>query len=260
MDCQPLGGAFASWSHMKALGIDIGGSAIKGAPVNTRTGKLLTERHRIEVHRNMTPAATAKVVAEIVRHFRWGGPIGVGFQGVIEGTTIRTSANLHPRFVGCDGARLFGKATGCRVAMINDAAAAGLAEMRFGAGRGFMGKALLLTLGTGVGTCVAYQGVVVPLEFGHFPWKGGNDAEKYVSAAARERNNLSWEEWGWRLHEFIQELERLFWPELIIMGGGASAKHEKFFPYLKTRARLVPARFFNQAGIAGAAMWAVEAK
>ena len=183
---------------MKALGIDIGGSAIKGAPVNTKTGKLLAERHRIEVDRNMTPAATAKVVAEISVHFKWRGPIGVGFPGAIEGSTIRTSANLHPRFVGCDGAKLFGQVTRCRVTMVNDAAAAAIAEMRFGAGRRFMGKALLLTLGTGVGTCLAYQGVVVPLELGHFPWKGGRDAEKYVSAAVRQNNDLSWEEWGGR--------------------------------------------------------------
>ncbi|MBM3851537.1 MAG: ROK family protein [Verrucomicrobia bacterium] len=245
---------------MKALGIDIGGSAIKGAPVNTRTGRLLTERHRIEVHREMTPAAMARVVGAIAAHFKWRGPVGVGFPGVIEGTTIRTSANLHPRFVGCDGARLFGKVTRCRVAMINDAAAAAVAEMRFGAGRGFRGKTLLLTLGTGVGTCLASQGVVVPLEFGHFPWKGGKDAEKYVSDGVREKKNLSWEEWGWRLHDFIAELERLFWPELIIIGGGVSSKHEKFFPYLQTRARLEPARFRNQAGIAGAAMWAAAAR
>ena len=245
---------------MKALGIDIGGSAIKGAPVNTKTGRLLAERHRIEVDRNLTPAAAARVVAEIAAHFQWRGPIGVGFPGVIEKSTIRTSANLHPRFVGCDGGKLFGRATGCRVAMINDAAAAGIAEMRFGAGRGFMGKTLLLTLGTGVGTCLAYQGVVVSLELGHFPWKGGRDAEKYVSHAVRENKTLSWEEWGGRLHEFIAELERLLWPELIIVGGGVSSKHEKFFKFIRARARLVPARFFNQAGIAGAAIWAAEVR
>lgn len=245
---------------MNALGIDIGGSAIKGAPVNPRTGKLLAERHRIEVDKDMPPAQVARVVGEIAKHFAWRGPIGVGFPGVIEGPAIWTSANLHPKFVGCDAARLFGKATGCRVAMINDAAAAGLAEMRFGAGRRFMGKALLVTLGTGVGTCLAYQGVVVPLELGHFPWKHGKSAEKHVAASVREDKDLSWEEWGDRLDEYLRELERLLWPELIIVGGGVSSKHDKFFPFIKTRARLVPARFLNQAGIAGAALWAVEAK
>jgi polyphosphate glucokinase len=245
---------------MNALGIDIGGSAIKGAPVNTRTGKLLAERHRIEVTKATSPAHMARAVAELARHFKWKGPIGVGFPGVIEDTTIWTSANLHAKFVGCDGAKLFGKATGCRVAMINDAAAAGIAEMRFGAGRGFMGKTLLLTLGTGVGSVLAYQGVVVPLELGHFPWKHGKGAEKYVAASVREEKDLSWDEWGGRLHDFVKVLEMLFWPELIIVGGGVSAKHEKFFQYIKPRAKMVPAEFLNQAGIAGAAMWAVERK
>lgn len=245
---------------MKALGIDIGGSAIKGAPVDTRTGRLLAERHRIEVDSDMTPGAMARIAGEIAAHFRWRGPVGVGFPGVVEASRIRTSANLHPRFIGCDAARLFGEATGCRVAVINDAAAAALAEIRFGAGRGFTGKTLFLTLGTGVGSCLAQGGVVIPLELGHFPWRNDRDAEKYVSAAAREKKDLSWAEWGERLHEFLAELERLLWPELIIVGGGASAKHPKFFPYLKTRARLAPAKLLNRAGIAGAAIWAAEVR
>jgi polyphosphate glucokinase len=144
--------------------------------------------------------------------------------------------------------------------MINDAAAAGIAEMHLGAGRNFMGKTLLLTLGTGVGSCLAYQGVVFPMELGHFPWKGGKSAEKYVAASVREEKDLSWEEWGERLHHYVRVLERLLWPELIIVGGGVSSKHEKFFEFIKPRAKLVPAEFLNQAGIAGAAMWAVEAK
>lgn len=245
---------------MKALGIDIGGSAIKGAPVDTKTGELLGERLRIATPENLTPPQMAKAIAEISAHFKWKGPIGVGFPGVIEGSKIWTSANLHPKFIGCDGAKVFGKATGCKVAMINDAAAAGIAEMRFGAGKGFMGKALILTLGTGVGSCLSYQGVVTPLELGHFPWKGGKSAEKYVAASVREEQELEWDEWGARLSEYLAVLEKLFWPELIIVGGGVSSKHHKFFKHLKTRAKLVPAGFLNQAGISGAAMWAVEAK
>jgi len=245
---------------MKALGIDIGGSAVKGAPVDTKTGRLLAERHRIEVEKRHTPAQIAKVVGEIAAHFKWRGRIGVGFPGVVEGSFIRSSANLHANFIGCDGAKLFGKATGCPVAMINDAAAAAVAEMRFGAGRGFAGKTLILTLGTGVGSVLASQGVVVPLELGHFPWKGGKDAEKYVAASVREEKDLSWEEWGGRLCEYVKVLEELFWPELIIVGGGVSAKHAKFFKFIKPRAKLVPAKFLNQAGIAGAAMWGAEAR
>ena len=245
---------------MKALGIDIGGSAVKGAPVDTLTGKLLAERHRIAVDKTMTPAQLAGAVGALAAHFKWRGPIGVGFPGAVEDATIWTSANLHPKFVGCDGAKLFGKATGCPVAMINDAAAAGVAEMHFGAGRGFSGKALLLTLGTGVGSALAYQGVVVPLELGHFSWKHGKSAEKHIAASVREEKDLTWKEWGGRLRDYIAEMERLLWPELIIIGGGVSAKHAKFFKYIKPRAKLVPAEFLNQAGIVGAALWAVEKK
>jgi polyphosphate glucokinase len=246
---------------MKALGIDIGGSALKGAPVDTKTGQLLAERHRIPTPEPLSPAQMARAVGELAAHFKWRGPIGVGFPGVIEqGSRIMSAANLHPKFVGVDGAKLFGKATSCRVAMINDAAAAGLAEMRLGVGRDFMGKALLLTLGTGVGSVLAYRGMVVPLELGHVPWKGGKSAEKFVAASVREDRDLSWEHWGARLNEYLAAVERFIWPELIILGGGVSAKHRKFFQYLKTRAKLVPAEFLNQAGIAGAAMWAAEAK
>jgi polyphosphate glucokinase len=242
---------------MKILGIDIGGSALKGAPVDTRTGRLLAARHRIPTPEVVTPAKMARAVGEIAVHFRWRGPIGIGFPGVINGTRILTSANLHPRFVRCDGGRLFAKATGCRVALINDAAAAAVAEMKFGAGRGVEGKTLLLTLGTGVGSAMACRGVVVPLELGHLPWKG-RAAEKYVASSVRENRDLSWKEWAHRLNEYIGVLEEILWPELIIVGGGVSAKHAKYFGFLKTRARLVPAVLLNEAGIVGAALWAEE--
>ncbi len=247
-------------SGMKALGIDIGGSALKGAPVNTRTGRLLADRLRIATPEPLSPLQMSRAVARIARHFHWRGPIGIGFPGAIEGgCRIMTSANLHPKFVGVDGRKLFGRATGCPVSMINDAAAAAEAEMRFGAGRGFMGKTLLLTLGTGVGSALAYQGVVVPLELGHLPWRG-RDAEDLVAASVRENQDLSWKKWGLRLGAFIQTLESVLWPELIIVGGGVSSKHEKFFKYLGTRARLVPAEFLNQAGIVGAAIWTLSTK
>jgi len=246
---------------MKTLGIDIGGSALKGAPVDTTTGQLLAERFRIDTPENLSPPDMARAVAAIVAHFKWKGPVGVGFPGVIEESTIWTAANLDKSFIGCDGGKLFAKATRCPVAMINDAAAAGVAEMHFGAGRGFMGKTLLLTLGTGVGSCLAYQGVVVPLEIGHFPWgKHGKSVEKYVAASVRDQKGLSWKEWGGRLHEYVEVLEKLLWPELIIIGGGISADHAKFFKHVKPRAKLLPAEFFNNAGIVGAALWAAEKK
>lgn len=240
---------------MKILGIDIGGSAIKGAPVETKTGLLLAERHRIPTPELLTPAQLARAAGELAAHFDWQGPIGIGFPGVIHGSRILTSANLHPRFIGCDGGKLFARATGCPVALVNDAAAAAVAEMKFGAGKDYLGKTLLLTLGTGVGSALAYRGMVVPLELGHLQWKG-KSIEKYVAASVREEEDLSWDEWGGRLAGYFADLERILWPELIIVGGGVSAKHRKFFKFLKTRARLVPAKFLNQAGIVGAALWA----
>jgi polyphosphate glucokinase len=242
---------------MKILGIDIGGSALKGAPVDTETGELLAERHRVATPERLTPAKMGAAAAEIARHFRWRGPIGIGFPGVVERGRILTSANLHPRFIGCDGRALFARATRCRVRLVNDAAAAGLAEMRFGAGRGFKGKALLLTLGTGVGSVLFCEGVVFPCELGHLPYRG-RDAEKFVAASVRKARDLSWSDWGHRLNGYLGLLEQVLWPELIIIGGGVSAKHEKFFPFLETRARLRPARMLNAAGIVGAALHAVD--
>lgn len=244
---------------MKALGIDIGGSAVKGAPVDLRTGRLLAERHRIPTSGAVSPAKLAEAVRAIVRHFDWRGPVGIGFPGVIAGRRILTSANLHPKFVGCDGARLFARAAGQPVALINDAAAAALAEMTFGAGRGFLGKTLLVTLGTGVGTALAQDGVIFACELGHFPWDG-KSAEKFVAAAARDREDLSWHRWGKRLGRYLRQLEALLWPERIIIGGGVSAKHRKFFPCLETRAALRPAKLRNGAGIVGAALWAVRSR
>jgi polyphosphate glucokinase len=239
--------------RMNILGIDIGGSAVKGAPVNSATGRLLAERFRIETPKVATPAAMAKHVAEIARHFKWRGPIGVGFPGVVHGSRILSSANLHPKFIGCDGGKLFARATGCKVTLTNDAAAAALAEMRFGAGRGFQGKTLLLTLGTGIGSSLCYHGLVVPCEFGHLPMHG-KSAERFVSSAARKRRDLSWPEWGAELGGYVRTLETILWPELIIIGGGVSAKSRKFFRFVKPRARLVPAKFLNEAGIVGAAL------
>ena len=245
---------------MKALGIDIGGSALKGAPVNTTTGKLLAERFRIATPENLTPAAMARAVAEIAAHFRWRGRIGVGFPGVIHGTRIMTSANLHPAFVGCDGGKLFSNTVGRPVALVNDADAAGIAEMRFGAGRGFDRTVLMLTLGTGVGSALFYRGQLFPnSELGHMPVRG-KSAEKFVAASVREKKNLSWEEWGGELRHYVHTLEKILWPELIIIGGGVSAKHRKFFKFVKPRAKMVPAEFLNEAGIVGAAMWGAQAK
>ncbi|MGA2016289.1 MAG: polyphosphate--glucose phosphotransferase [Opitutaceae bacterium] len=240
---------------MRVLGIDIGGSSIKGAPVETGTGRLLAGRFKIETPLLLSPAEMADAAGMIAAHFRWRGPVGIGFPGVIHGSTVLTAANLDKKFVGCDGIKLFSRAIGRPVALTNDAAAAGLAEMRFGAGRNFDGKALLLTLGTGVGSVLFFRGALYPCELGHLKMDG-RDAERRVAASVKNRKDLSWKSWGKRLGRYIAILERLLWPELIIIGGGVSAKHAKFFKYVKPRARMVPAEFLNEAGIVGAALWA----
>jgi polyphosphate glucokinase len=243
--------------NMNVLGIDIGGSAIKGAPVDTTTGRLLAARFKIETPLLLSPSEMADAAGMIAAHFRWRGPVGIGFPGVIHGGTILTSANLDKKFIGCDGIKLFSKAIGRPVALTNDAAAAGLAEMRFGTGKDFGGKALMLTLGTGVGSVLFFRGALFPCELGHMQMDG-RDAEKRVAASVKHRKGLSWKQWGTRLGRYIEMLENILWPELIIIGGGVSAKHDKFFKYVKPRVRMVPAEFLNEAGIVGAALWAEQ--
>lgn len=239
---------------MNILGIDIGGSALKGAPVNTKTGKLLAERHRIATPKPLTPAQMAGEIKKLAAHFQWKGPIGVGFPGVIQSGVIRTSANLHKDFIDCDAAKLFSKVTRQRVSLVNDADAAGLAEAIFGAGKGKKGTVLMLTFGTGVGSALFIDGKLYPnSEFGHLRHKG-KSYEKFVSAAARDHEDLSFKKWAHRVSDYINELETLTWPELIIVGGGISSEHKKWFKHLEIRTPIVPASFLNEAGIVGAAL------
>jgi polyphosphate glucokinase len=243
---------------MNILGIDIGGSAVKAAPVDTKTGRLLAERHRIATPTVVSPKKMAAIVAAQVKHFKWTGPVGIGFPGVIHGSTATTSANLHKDFIGCDLGALFSKATGQPVRVVNDADAAGIAEMRFGAGRKEKGTVILLTLGTGVGSALFYAGQLYPnSELGHLPMKG-DSAEKHVAASVKEAKGLSWQKWGKRLNAYLGVLETILEPDLIILGGGVSAESGKFFKYLKTHAPVVPAESKNEAGIVGAALWAVK--
>ncbi|MDI1318947.1 MAG: ROK family protein [bacterium] len=239
---------------MIVLGIDVGGSAFKGAPVNTKTGRLLGERHRVEID---SPCPTAQGLAAaraIARHFDWRGPVGVGFPSVILGNQIGVVGNLGRNWEHQNGAALFGRATGGKVKLFNDADAAGLAEMKFGAGKGQQGSVLMLTLGTGIGSALFYRGRLMPnLEFGHIPWHG-HPIERFASAAVRKRRDLSWFEWTKRVNLFLAVVERLCSPELIILGGGVSKKSEKWLKYIKARAKVVPARMGNDAGIVGAAL------
>jgi polyphosphate glucokinase len=239
---------------MKVLGIDIGGSAFKGAPVDTKTGKLLGERHRVEIDAPCPTAQGLAAAREIAQHFNWKGPLGIGFPSIIQNNWIGAVGNLGHNWEYQNGAALFGKATGNQVRLFNDADAAGLAEMKFGAGRGCQGSVLMLTFGTGIGSALFFQGRLMPnIEFGHIPWKG-KPIERFASAAVKKRHDLTWKEWAERVNVFLQVAERLCSPELIIIGGGVSKKSDKWFKYLKAKARIVPARMHNDAGIVGAAL------
>jgi polyphosphate glucokinase len=241
---------------MKALGIDIGGSGIKGAPVDTATGKLLAKRLRIETPEPSTPAAVLAATRQLVEHFKWKGPIGIGFPGVVKQGRIGQVGNLDDSWVGANGAALFRRATRLPVAVMNDADAAGLAEVRFGAGRNKRGAILLLTLGTGIGSALIHDGVLYPnSELGFFPWRG-RISEKFLSGAARKRRGLSFAEWGTELTPFLSTLVRVLSPDLIIIGGGVSKKGRKFLKHLKCGTRVVAAKLSNDAGIVGAAIGA----
>jgi len=245
---------------MKALGIDIGGSGIKGAPVDTATGRLLAEKKRIETPEPSTPAAVLAATKELIAHFKWKGPVGIGFPGVVKHGIIGPVGNLDQAWVGRNGAAAFGKATGCPVVLVNDADAAGLAEARFGAGRGVEGSVLLLTLGTGIGSALISDGVLYPnSEMGSFPWRG-RIAEKWFSGAARKRRGMSLKEWGKAVSPYLAILERILSPDLIILGGGVSTKGDKLLRNLTCNAKVVVATLKNRAGIVGAAIAAEELK
>ncbi len=242
----------------QVLGIDIGGTGVKAAPVDTATGTLLAERRKIATPHPATPEAVLDVVAELVKGFDWTGPAGSTFPGVVANGQILTAPNLDPGWVGVQTADAFGGATKLNVTVLNDADAAGLAEMRFGAGKDRNGTVLMLTLGTGIGSALFIDGVLVPnTEFGHVEIRG-KDAEKRASEHAREEGDLSWGKWAGRVDEYLEHMEALLSPALIIIGGGISKKSEKFLPLLTgLRAEIVPAGMLNDAGIVGAAMAAV---
>ncbi len=245
---------------MEILGIDIGGSGIKGALINTENGKFLAERYRIPTPQPATPEVVAKTVAKVAQHFNWQGPVGCGFPALIPGGIVRNASNIDESWIGTDAIRLFTKTTGCATTVVNDADAAGLAEMKFGAGKGQKGVVILITIGTGLGTAMFTKGELLPnTEFGHIILKG-MIAEHYASDAAREEENLSWKKWAKRFNKYLLRLEELLWPDLIILGGGASKKSEKFMRYFTVGAKVVPARLLNHAGIIGAALSAENAQ
>ena len=239
---------------MDILGIDVGGSGIKGAPVDISTGELVAERYRIKTPKGAKPQPVAETVAKIANYFEWNGPIGVGFPAPIKGGVAMMAANVSEQWVGVNANELFSKTTDCPCTTINDADAAGLAEMEFGAGRGQPGTVVVLTLGTGIGTAIFHRGKLLPnTEFGHLEMNR-KDAEYRASDFARQRDDLSWKKYAKRLSKYLAAMEKLFWPDLFIVGGGISKDHEKFLPLLTVETPVVPAQQFNNAGIVGAAL------
>jgi polyphosphate glucokinase len=245
---------------MTILGIDVGGTGIKGAPVDTQTGKFLADRFRIKTPKPPKLQPIGAAVAQIVRNFDWKGKIGIGFPAPIQAGVAMTAAHISPEWIGVNVDDFFTKVTGCPCTIINDADGAGLAEMTFGAGRGHMGTVILVDLGTGIGSALFYRGTLVPnAQLGHLEIKG-KDAAQRTSGVARQTYDLSWKQYARNVSRYLKALEQLFWPELFIIGGGISVDHAKFVPQLTVHVPVVPAQFLNNAGIVGAALAAGNQK
>ena len=241
------------------VGIDFGGTGIKGAPVDLSAGDFAAERERIPTPDPSTPDAVAAVMVDLLGHFPdAGGPVGVTVPGVVRHGVVHSAANIDQAWIGTDADALFTKATGRDVHVVNDADAAGLAEVRYGAAKGRNGLVIVTTLGTGIGSALVYDGVLVPSsELGHLEIDG-HVAEKRAANSAREADDLSWEKWAKRLTKYYQTLEKLFSPELFVIGGGISKKSEHFLPLIDIDTEVVPATLLNKAGVVGAALYAGE--
>ena len=240
----------------RVVGIDIGGTGIKGALVDVKGGKLATPRVRLSTPHPATPSAVAATVSEVLGQIDADGPVGLTLPAVVRGGTVETAANIDHSWIGVDAVDLFSRATGRLVAVVNDADAAGLAEVRFGAGRSVSGVTAVITLGTGIGSAVLVDGALVPnTEFGHLPLHHG-EAENWAAESVREHDELSWKQYAHRLQDYLDLVQRLLWPQLIIIGGGVSASVQKYLPKIELRTPVVPAQLLNDAGIIGAAMFA----
>lgn len=239
---------------MNILGIDIGGSGIKGALVDVEQGVLSTPVQRIATPQPATPEAVARVVAQIVQHFEWQGPVGCTFPAIMKAGVAYSAANVDRAWIGTNAAALFEQHAGCPFVVINDADAAGIAEIELGAGKGQPGVVLMLTIGTGIGSALFVDGRLVPnTELGHMDVRG-REAEHRASDRVRTKRKLSWKQWAARFDEVLQRFEALFSPNLFIIGGGASKRHAKFLPRLTVRTPVAVAQLLNEAGIIGAAL------
>ncbi len=239
-----------------AIGVDIGGTGIKGGRVDLDSGRLSGDRVRIETPQPATPAAVVAVVNQVIDQLGGDGPVGLTLPAVIRGDIVHTASNIDRGWIGVNAVELFGASTGRLVGAVNDADAAGLAEIRYGAGRNSTGVVIMITLGTGIGSSVFIDGNLVPnSELGHLPMRNG-DAEDWAAESVRENEDLSWKKWSRRLQAYLELVDRLLWPDLIIIGGGVSKKADKFLHLIDVNAEIVPAQLFNNAGIVGAALFA----
>ena len=242
----------------RAIGVDIGGTGIKGAVVDTETGELLTERIKLETPRGGKPDDIAAVVQEIYQQLNEAAPVGICVPSVVQKGTTKSAANISDEWIGFPAQQRFEQDLGQKVVVINDADAAGLAEMRFGAGKGRSGLVIMTTLGTGIGSAMFINGQLVPnSELGHIEI-GGKDYEKVASYKAKERYQLSFDRWAKRLQRYYEQLEKLFTPDLFIVGGGISKSHDLFLPKIEIETEIIPAQFRNNSGIIGAAEQAFE--
>jgi polyphosphate glucokinase len=238
------------------IGVDIGGTGIKGAHVDTETGTLVTERIRLPTPSPATPDAVAEAVTGLVAQIGGDAPVGLTLPAVVRDGTVETASNIDHTWIGTDAVQLFSDAIGRPVSVVNDADAAGVAEGRFGAGRDIAGLVAVITLGTGIGSALIVDGVLVPnTELGHLPLHHG-DAEDWAADSVREQEELSWKKYAQRLQEFLELVERVLWPSLIVIGGGVSKRASKFLPFVELRTPVVPASLQNEAGIVGAALFA----
>jgi polyphosphate glucokinase len=248
---------------MTTLGIDIGGSGIKAAPVDLTTGELVSDRKRIKTPQPATPAAVADTVKKLVKHFDWDGPVGAAFPARIAHGVAKTASNIEQEFIGLDVEQLFSEMTDLPFVVLNDADAAGIGEAQFGAGKGEKGITMMLTFGTGIGTGLMIDGVLVPgTELGHVVLPSGKVAEPFAADSARKEHDLSWKDWGDRVQMYLEHIEFLFAPDVIVIGGGVSKpeRWEKFSDRLSTTAALRRAELGNNAGIVGAALAAGRQK
>jgi len=242
----------------KAIGIDIGGTGIKGALVDTKSGVLLSERLRYETPKGGAPKDIAKTLKDLISQLPGsaGLPVGICFPAVVQHGVTLSAANVSKEWIGLDADAMFEKELGREVHVVNDADAAGIAEVKFGAARGHKGLVIVTTLGTGIGTALMFNGKLVPnAELGHLEIDGV-DYESKAAFSAKERENLSWAEWAKRLQKYFSHLEALLTPDLFIVGGGVSKEHESYLPLLKLKTPIIPAENRNSAGILGAAHWA----